>query len=189
MVAAVSSGISGIADKRAASVGEISAGFGVMVSMVTRFDQIGEALDAGKSSRQIAKEFKLSLRDVQKVRADRSLDLGAKQREHANLQKAIAGVQKSITALELELQRLDEQLAVRKRKLADLNNEIARKRQQRALAPVYVDGIHIPPNDSDVRAYLAKLDLVRLKWFTDTIYSIIKSKQQRELEELLRGLE
>jgi len=47
----VSNGINGIADKKTASVGEISVGFGVMVSMVTKFDQIGEALDAGKTIR------------------------------------------------------------------------------------------------------------------------------------------
>ena len=74
-------GISGITDEKTASVGEISVGFGVMVSMVTKFDQICEALDAGNSTRQIAKEHHVSLRDVQKVRTDRSLDLGAKQRE------------------------------------------------------------------------------------------------------------
>jgi len=156
--------------------------------MVTKFDQICEALDAGKSSRQIAKEFKVSLRDVQKVRADCRLDLGAKQREYAALQEAIAGVQKSVTARELELQRLDEQLAVRKRKLADLKKEIARKKQQRALALDYVGAIHIPPNDSEVRAYLAELDLERLKWLEDTAYSILESKLVRDLKELLREL-
>jgi len=159
-----------------------------MVSMVTKFDQICGALDAGNSTRQIAKEHHVSLRDVQKVRADRNLDLGAKQREYAALQETIAGVQKNATALEMELQRLDEQLAVRKRKLADLNKGIARKKQQRAFAPVYVDAIHIPPNDSEVRAYLAKLDIVRLQWLKDTAYSIIESELRREFKELLREL-
>ena len=154
-----------------------------------KFDQIGEALDAGKTSRQIAKEFKVSLRDVQKVRVERSLDLGAKQREYATLQKAIAVSQKGLTALELELQRLDQQLAVRKRELADLDREIARKKEQRGLTLVYIEAIHIPSNDSEVRAYLAKLDLERLIWFIDTVRSILEAKQQREIEEQLRKLE
>jgi len=157
--------------------------------MATKFDQICEALDAGKSSRQIAKECKVSLRDVPQVRADRSLDLGAKQREHAALQEAISVVKKRVTALELELQSLDKQLTVRRRKLADLKSEIARKKQRRALAVDYVGAIHIPPNDSEVRAYLARLDLVRLKWFADTLRSTIESREKREIKEQLRGLE
>jgi len=83
---------------------------------------------------------------------------------------------------------LDEQLAVRKRKLADLDKEIARKKDEKARMPFYVEAIRIPSNDSEVRAYLAKLDLERLKWFTDTVRSILKEKQLRELEKQLRKL-
>jgi len=177
-------------DKKTASLREISAGLGgVTVSMVTKFDQIGEALDAGKTSSQIAKELRVSLKDVQKVRVERGLDLGAKQREYATLLKAIAVSQKGLTARELELQRLDEQLAVRKRELADLDKEIVRKKEQRGLMLVYIEAIHIPSNDSEVRAYLAKLDLERLKWFIDTVYSIRKAKQLRELKRVHEQLE
>ena len=105
------------------------------------------------------------------------------------MQKAIAVSQQGLTALELELQRLDEQLAVRKRELADLDKEIVRKKEQRGLMPVYIEAIHIPSNDSEARAYLANLDLERLKWFIDTFYRILEAKQQREIEELLRKLE
>ena len=130
----------------------------------------------------------MSLRDVQKVRADRRLDLGAKQREYATLQKAIAVLGKNLTALELELQRLDEQLAVRKRKLAALDKEIVKKKEQRALAIVYVEWINIPSNNSEARTYLAQLDMLRLKWLMDTLYSMIESKLRRDLKELLREL-
>ena len=159
-----------------------------MVSMVTKFDQISHALDAGETSSQIAKELTVSLKDVHKVRVERGLDLGAKQREYATLQKAIAVSQKGLTALELELQRLDQQFAMGKRKLADLDKEIARKKDEKARMPFYVEAIRIPSNYWEVRAYLSKLDYERLKWFTDTVRSILKEKQLRELEKQLRKL-
>jgi len=156
--------------------------------MVKTFDQIAHALDAGKTSSQIAKELKVSLKDIHKVRAKRGLDLGVKRREYATLQKAIAVLQKELTARELELQRLNEQLAVRKRQLADLDKEIARKKDEMARMPLYVEAIHIPSNYWQVRAYLSELDRERLKWFADTVLSILEERRLCEIEKQLRNL-
>ena len=94
-----------------------------------------------------------------------------------------------MTALELELQRLDEQLAVRKRKLADLDNEIANKKDEKARTPLYVEAIHVPLNKGEVQAYLSKFDYDRLTCFKDTVLSILKEKLVHQIEKQLRKLE
>ena len=160
-----------------------------MVSMVRKFDQISQALDAGKISSQIAKELKVSLKDVQKVRVERGLDLGVKRREYTAWQKAIAISQKKLTALELELQRLDEQVAARKRQVADLDKEIARKTDEKARMPLYVERIRVPWNQGEVQAYLSELDYERLTCFEDTVRSVLREKQVHEIEKQLRKLE
>jgi len=160
-----------------------------MVSMVRKSDQISQALDAGKTSSQIAKELKVSLKDIHEVRAKRGLDLGVKRREYAAWQKAIASSQKKLTALELELQRLDEQLAVRKRQVADWDKEIARKKDEKARVPLYVERIRVPLNQGKVQAYLSELDYERLTRFWDTVRSVLKEKWVHEIEKQLRKLE
>jgi len=160
-----------------------------MASIVNKFDQISHALDAGKTVSQIAAELKVNFKDIHEVRAKRGLDLGVKRREYAAWQKAIAVSRKRLTALELGLQRLDEQLAVRKRQAADLDREIARKTDEKERVPLHVEHIRIPSNHAEVRAYLSELDYEGLMRLRDTLHIALMEKQVHEIERKLRRLE
>ncbi len=151
--------------------------------MVSKIDQIKEALDAGKSTRAIATEFKVSLRDIAKVRKDLGIDFGALERRKASLNEEVDRLNKEIRGKEawnatlvksIEVGKkqlaagLDREFSAKKNELALLDAELDRKRAQVRAVPNYViKDISAPSNWAYIDAWLDRLTPEQLDWLSE----------------------
>ena len=158
------------------------------ISMVSKFDEIKHALEAGKTTREIATELRVSLRDIGRVRKHLHIDIGAKEREAQDLDKEIQRLRKEIADKQSEKNRLIEEIGA-------LNREIEKKRSYKQVMPVPIERIYIPANASEVTDYLRRLDDKRLMWLIDAAMKVVEQRIdqsameaiRRELRRLSRG--
>jgi chromosome segregation ATPase len=158
------------------------------ISMVSKFDEIKHALEAGKTTREIAAELRVSLRDIGRVRKHLHIDIGAKEREAQDLDKEIQRLSKEIADKQSEKNRLIQEIGA-------LDREIERKRSYKETTVVATEKIYIPANASEVADYLRRLDDKRLTWLMDAAMKVAEQRIdqsaieaiRRELRRLSRG--
>jgi septal ring factor EnvC (AmiA/AmiB activator) len=151
--------------------------------MVSKIDQIKEALDAGKSTRAIATEFKVSLRDIAKIRKDLGIDFGALERRKATLNEEIEALEEEIRQKESWNKTLAQSISVQKNKLAEgldremsgKKNELAlldydldrRRAQVRAVPNYVIQDVEAPSNWARIDAWLDRLTPEQLDWLAE----------------------
>jgi len=126
--------------------------------MVNKIEQIEEMLKAGKSTRAIAKELKVSLRDIAKVRKEMGIDFDALYRREDILNK-------EIDSLESMEERLKGSVADKKNELSRLEAECDRKRREIALIPRFIyNDVPLPSNYRSVQAWFRALSHDQLRY-------------------------
>ncbi len=137
--------------------------------MVSKVDKIKQALEAGKTTREIAVELRVSLRDIGRVRKLLNIDIAAMEREVQDLEKEFMRLCDEIADKDSEKKRLIQEIGA-------LNRQIEEKRSYKQAMPVAIEAIHIPANDSEVADYLKGLDCERLSWLTEFALKVLQLK-------------
>jgi hypothetical protein len=137
--------------------------------VVSKFEEIKQALEAGKTTREIAVELRVSLRDIARVRKLLNIDIGAMERAVQDLEKQITELCQEIDDKDSEKKRLIQEIGT-------LNRQIEEKRSYKQAMPVAIEAIHIPVNDSEVAGYLKGLDCERLSWLTEFALKVLQLK-------------
>jgi seryl-tRNA synthetase len=126
--------------------------------MVNKIEQIKELLNVGKSTRAIATELHVSLRDIAKVSKSMDIDFDALYRKRDALTQEL----KSLDSMG---ERVKRSIADKKKELSRLEAECDRKRREIATIPrfMYKD-IPAPSNYASVQAWFRALSNDQLKY-------------------------
>ncbi len=171
--------------------------------MVSKIDQIREALARGDSTRTIATNLKVSLRDIAKVRKDLGIDFGALERQKTSLNEEIERLNEEIRqkqsynntlAHSIEVaknqlaQGLDREFSAKKNELAMLDAEVESRRRLIQVVPRFViQDVRAPSNSGDVEAWLNRLDPDQLGWLGDKAYEVCIRKRTQRLQRQMEG--
>jgi chromosome segregation ATPase len=126
--------------------------------MVNKIEQIKELLNAGKSTRAIAAELHVSLRDIGKVKKSMDIDFDALYRKRDALTQEL----ESLDSME---DRVKSSIADKKNELSRLEAECDRKRREITTIPrfMYRD-VPAPSNYASIQAWFRALSNDQLRY-------------------------
>lgn len=142
--------------------------------MINKAAEIKRLLEEGHTTRQIAKELRVSLRDIHKVRQQENIDLGALQREKEALVKEISALKEQCSKLRQEKEQAEKDLAA-------LLKEIERKKSELVFTKVPVAPIYFPENIDQVRSYLESRSDEQFEAIIDLVTNIATLRANKKI--------
>lgn len=135
-----------------------------------KIEEIRRRLHQGKTTREIAKELRVSLRDIHEVRKAEEIDFGALQRKENRLKASMSEMEKALARLDREmltkqksLENIENRISEKQKVLSDLDDEISKKRKQVVELPIG-RVVLIPQNYYEVDKFLSTLGVEELRW-------------------------
>ena len=153
--------------------------------MINKASEIRKLLVQGKTTREIARELRVSLRDIHRVREQEGIDIGALEREKERREKDIGVLENGITRRRQELAQLEKQNSTLLRQNNELEAEIERKKTEviQVVQPVMVERIDIPRNREEIREYLETLRTEQLQYISQLLVDIANDRASRALSD------
>ena len=156
--------------------------------MINKGTQIRRLLKQGKTTREIASELRVSLRDIHTVREQEGIDIGALERQKTHLEKDIAVFDKNITQKKSIIARLKKQINDLGQAETNLEAEIEKKQAELKYVQQPVEPIYLPQNYDEVRKYLETLSLDQLRSLSQMITDILNKRTVSRLRDVRRQL-
>jgi chromosome segregation ATPase len=144
--------------------------------MIDKSAEIRKLLTEGKTSREIARTLRVSLRDVHRVRQQEGIDFGALEREKKDREKDIISIEKKIDQMQHEQAQVENQINTLLRQKHELEAEIERKRTEVVYVKQPVEPIYFPKNYREVRKYLETLNSDQLRSISQQVLSIMNDR-------------
>jgi len=146
--------------------------------MVNKTAEIRRLLAQGKTTREIAHELRVSLRDIQRVRQQEGIDIGALERGKRRVERDINVLENRITQMRQELAQLEKQNSTLLSQKNKLETEIERKKTEviQVKQPVSVESIYFPRNYMEVPEYLKTLSTEQLQYISRVIVDIANER-------------
>ena len=149
--------------------------------MQDRISRIETLLREGKSTREIAKALKVSLRDIGTVRKTLNIDFASRERLHRELEESIQAKQKIETQLERRIRRKEAREKELDVRIAERQKELTQ------VQPRYIiQEIDLRPNYSDIEFRLHLMSINRLEWLADQAQKELTKKICQKLDERCR---
>lgn len=141
--------------------------------------KIKELIKQGKTTREIARELRVSLRDIHRVRMQEGIDIGALERDRDRLQGELVSRRQEVSRLQQEIQRLREEKQ-------GLEAEIKRRKAEVLKVVTPIKPIYFPQNFTDIDEYLKNLSDNQLKYLLDTVVHLYGRRMyDRDIRPLL----
>ena len=144
--------------------------------MQDKISQIEALLKAGKSTREIAKTLKVSLRDIGTVRKTLNIDFASRQRLDRELEESIK--------MKREIEReLDEGIRSKEARERVLDERIAKRQEELTqVTPRYlIQQINLPPNYSDIKFRLHLMATKQLDWLIEQAHKELLNRYYSKL--------
>lgn len=151
--------------------------------MINKAALIRKLLKQGKTTREIAQELRVSLRDIGLVRKQEGIDIGALVRQRNRLEKNLDDLDNSIVQRRSNIAGLEKQLNDLQRTKISLEAAIERKRNEIKQVQQPVELIYFPQNYGEVERYLETLSLDQLRSLVPMILDIINDRVAHEIHD------
>jgi len=156
--------------------------------MISKVTQIRKLLRQGWTTREIAHELRVSLRDIGLVRKQEGIDIGALVRQKTRVEEEIAVLDESVAQKKKVIVQLEKQIHDLKRAKADLEAAIETKQSEIKIVHQQVEPIYFPQNYAEVRKYLKTLNLDHLRSLSQMITDILNDRTVSLLRDMRRQL-
>ncbi|MFC2050430.1 hypothetical protein ACFLTN_04560 [Chloroflexota bacterium] len=162
-----------------------------MLEMINKTAEIRKLLAQGKTTREIAQELRVSLRDIGRVRQQEGIDIGALEREKRVREKDLGVLNNRITQMRQEQAQLEKRNNTLLRQNNELEAEIKRKKTEviRIMQPIVVEHINLPRNRAELVEYLNTLSNDQLQYITQVITRIFNDRLAGALRDQKKRLE
>ncbi|MBM4447424.1 MAG: hypothetical protein FJ023_08825 [Chloroflexi bacterium] len=159
--------------------------------MIHKTSEIKKLLAEGKTTREIARILRVSLRDIHRVREQEGIDIGALEREKERREKDIGVLENRITQGRQELAQLEKRNSTLLRQKRELEAEIERKKTEviQVVQPVVVERIDIPRNREELREYLETLNSDQMQFISQLLVDIANDRGIRTLSDAKTRIE
>jgi len=125
--------------------------------MINKADKIRELLRQDKTTREIAHELKVSLRDIHTVREQEGIDIRAIERRKTRVEKDLIALNDSVAQNRSIIAQQKKQINDLERKKTNLEAEIEKKQSDIKYVQQPVEPIYFPQNYNEVKKYLETL--------------------------------
>ncbi|MFC2049775.1 hypothetical protein ACFLTN_01185 [Chloroflexota bacterium] len=162
-----------------------------MTEIINKAAEIRKLLAQNKTTREIAEELRVSLRDIGRVKQQLGIDIGALEREKRDREKEIDVLQSRITQMRQELAQSEKRNSTLLRQNNKLEAEIKRKKTEviQIVQPIVVEDIYIPRNSEKVAGYLNTLRNDQLQYITEVITRIFSDRLASALRDQKKRIE
>jgi septal ring factor EnvC (AmiA/AmiB activator) len=157
--------------------------------MIDKTTEIRKLLAQGKTTREIAHELRVSLRDIHRVREQEGIDIGALEREKERREKDIGVLENRITQRRQELAQLENQISTLLEQKREVEAEIERKKIEVIHVKQPVEPIYFPENYEEVRKYLETLRADQLRSISQLLVNIMNDRAVRAFQDAKTRIE
>lgn len=151
--------------------------------MINKADEIRKRLRQGWTTRKIAQELRVSLRDIHRVREQENIDIGALERQKTRIEKDIADLNSDIAQKRSTLTRLEKQINDLERTKTNLEAAIEKKQTEIKYVRQPVEPIYFAQNYGDVRKNLETLSSDQLGALSQIITDILNDRAVRAIRD------
>jgi len=151
--------------------------------MRNKADQIRELLRQDKTTREIAHELKVSLRDIHTVREQEGIDIRAIERLKTRVEKDLVALNDTVAQNRNIIAQQQKQINDLEQKKKNLEAEIGKKQAEIIYVQQLVEPIYIPKNYGEVEKYLETLSLDQLRSLSQIVANIINDRLARAIHD------
>lgn len=157
-------------------------------AMINKPNEIRKLFKQNKTTREIAHELRVSLRDIAEVRKQENIDIGALERQQTRLKEDIATLDSMFTRRRSATDQLQEQINNLRQTKANLEAAMEKKQTEIKYVKEPVEPIYFPENYDEVRKYLETLSLNQLDSLRKMVVDIINDRLVLRLQDIRRGM-
>ena len=150
--------------------------------MINKVTQIRKLLEQGKTTREIAHELRVSLRDIGLVRKQEGIDIGALERKKISVEQDIINLDNSIAFKHRVIDQLEQQINDLQRAKMSIEATIQRKQTEVKYVRQPVKPIYFPQNYDEVKKYLETLSLDQLISLSQIMTNIFSDRLVRSID-------
>ena len=152
-------------------------------SMINKADEIRKLLKQGWTTREIAHELRVSLRDIHTVREQEGIDIRAIERRKTRIEKDLVALNTSVAQRCSTIALLKKQINDLGQVKTNLEAEIEKKQAEIKYVQQPVQSIYIPKNYGEVEKSLETLSLDQLRSISQIVTNIINDRLARAIHE------
>ena len=157
---------------------------------MNKAQEIKRLIHEGKTTREIAHELRVSLRDIGNVRKQMGVDLGILDRRKAKLESDLARltedrdqVSAEIATLRAIVIRLQNEIRQLEHYKSDLNDTIRRKKAEVVDVQQPINPIYVPVNKTEIESYLRTLSDEQMLFLQKAMNVVHVERQKKGYEE------